>query len=47
MSDREISARLVLSVLTVKKHNHHIYRKMGVNNRLAAIAKARTLNLLA
>ncbi len=47
LSDREIAARLVLSVLTVKKHNRHIYHKLGVNSRLAAIAKAKTLNLVA
>lgn len=46
LSDREIATRLVVSVLTVKKHNRHIYRKMGVNNRLSAIAKAKTLRLL-
>ncbi|MBK8986596.1 MAG: hypothetical protein IPM39_11025 [Chloroflexi bacterium] len=46
LSDKEIAERLVLSVLTVKKHNRHIYQKLGVNGRHQAIAKAKTLNLL-
>jgi LuxR family maltose regulon positive regulatory protein len=45
LSDREIAAQLVLSVLTVKKHNRHIYHKLGVNSRLSAIATAKRLNL--
>jgi LuxR family maltose regulon positive regulatory protein len=46
LSDKEIAERLVLSVLTVKKHNRNIYQKLDVNGRRAAIAKAKTLNLL-
>lgn len=46
LSDRDIAERLVLSVLTVKKHNRHIYQKLGVSGRRAAIAKAKTLNLI-
>jgi LuxR family transcriptional regulator, maltose regulon positive regulatory protein len=46
LSDKEIAERLVLSVLTVKKHNRNIYQKLGVNGRRAAIAKAKMLNLL-
>lgn len=46
LSDKEIAERLVLSALTVKKHNRNIYQKMGVNGRRQAIAKAKTLNLL-
>jgi len=46
LSNKEIAGRLVLSVLTVKRHNRNIYLKMGVNNRRQAIAKAKTLNLL-
>jgi LuxR family maltose regulon positive regulatory protein len=46
LSDKEIAERLVLSVLTVKKHNHNIYQKLGVNGRRQAAAKAKTLNLL-
>ena len=47
LSDREIAERLVLSLLTVKKHNSHIYQKLGVTGRRAAIARAKTLNLIA
>jgi LuxR family maltose regulon positive regulatory protein len=46
LSDKEIAERLVLSVLTVKKHNRNIYQKLGVNGRRQAIAKAKTLNLI-
>lgn len=46
LSDKEIAERLVLSVVTVKKHNRNIYQKLGVNGRRPAIAKAKTLNLL-
>ncbi len=46
LSDKEIAERLVLSVLTVKKHNRNIYQKLGVNGRRQAAAKAKTLNLL-
>ncbi len=43
LSDKEIAERLVLSVLTVKKHNRNIYQKLGVNGRRQAAAKAKTL----
>jgi LuxR family maltose regulon positive regulatory protein len=46
LSDKEIAERLVLSVLTVKKHNRNIYQKLGVNGRRQAASKAKTLNLL-
>lgn len=46
LSDKEIAEKLVVSVLTVKKHNRHIYQKLGVNGRRQAAAKAKTLNLL-
>ncbi|MCA9876109.1 MAG: hypothetical protein KC441_20695, partial [Anaerolineales bacterium] len=46
LADKEIAEQLVVSVLTVKKHNRNMYRKLGVNGRRQAVAKAKTLNLL-
>ena len=46
LADKEIAERLVLSPLTVKKHMQRIYRKLGVDNRRAAVAKARSLGLI-
>ena len=45
-SNREIAQFLVLSVNTVKKHIFNICGKLGVQSRMQAIAKARTLDLL-
>jgi LuxR family maltose regulon positive regulatory protein len=45
-SNREIAQRLVLSRNTVKKHVFNICGKLGVQRRMQAIAKARTLDLL-
>ncbi len=46
LSYREIADRLVVSVNTVRFHVKGIYGKLGVENRAAAIAQARTLKLL-
>jgi LuxR family transcriptional regulator, maltose regulon positive regulatory protein len=46
LPDKEIAARLVLSLLTVKKHEQRIYRKLGVDNRRAAVAEARRRGLI-
>jgi LuxR family maltose regulon positive regulatory protein len=46
LADKEIAAHLVLSPLTVKKHMQRIYRKLGVDNRRAAVAEARRLGLI-
>jgi LuxR family maltose regulon positive regulatory protein len=46
LSDKEIANRLVLSPGTVRKHTLHIYGKLGVNNRRAAVAQARRLGLI-
>jgi LuxR family maltose regulon positive regulatory protein len=46
LSNREIGQLLDISILTVKSHATHIYRKMGVKRRHQAVAKARSLNLL-
>ncbi|MCW2766289.1 MAG: ATP-dependent transcriptional regulator, MalT-like, LuxR family [Nocardioides sp.] len=41
-----IARRLVVSLNTVRTHTKHIYTKLGVNNRRAAISKAHQLDLL-
>jgi LuxR family maltose regulon positive regulatory protein len=42
----DIARRLSVSVTTVRTHTQHIYAKLGVNNRRAAVRQARQLNLL-
>ena len=46
LSNREISVRLFLAVITVKGHNRNIFRKLQVRRRTEAIARARELGLL-
>lgn len=45
-SNRELAEKLFISQSTVKTHLVHIYAKLGVDNRTAAIAAARAENLL-
>ncbi len=47
MTNQQIADRLHVVVGTVKVHNHHIFGKLGVSNRVQALARARELNLLA
>ena len=42
-----IARELVVSLNTVRTHTKHIYTKLGVNNRRAAISRAHQLGLLA
>jgi len=42
----EIASRLVISLNTVKTHSRNIYSKLGVNNQMQAVGKARGLGLL-
>ncbi len=44
---REIARELVVTHGTVKLHTKHVYRKLSVNNRRAAVTLARELGLLA
>lgn len=46
MSNRAISRRLFISEATVKTHLVHIYEKLGVDNRTAAIAVAREQRII-
>ena len=42
----EIGEALFVSVNTVKAHQRAVYRKLGVDNRRAAVEKARNVGLL-
>lgn len=46
MSNREIAAALFISEATVKTHLVHVYSKLGVDNRTAAVEQARVRRLL-
>jgi len=45
-SNAEAARRLFVSENTIKWHLQHIYSKLGVKNRTAAVAAARALNLI-
>jgi pimeloyl-ACP methyl ester carboxylesterase/DNA-binding CsgD family transcriptional regulator len=46
LSDQQIADELFLSLNTIKWHNRQIYGKLGVRNRIQAIAQARLLGLV-
>ena len=46
LSNPEIASRLYLSPNTVKVHSRNIYSKLGVHNRMQAVARARALGIL-
>ena len=46
LSNREISERLFVALITVKGHNHRIFGKLQVQRRTEAVARARELGLL-
>jgi len=45
-SNQEIAEKLVVTLDTVKKHNNHIFGKLGVNSRVQAVIQARRLGLV-
>ena len=45
-SNQEIATRCCISLTTVKSHFRHIMKKLGVKNRMGAIALANTYGLL-
>ena len=45
-SNQEIAKMLVIALDTVKSHVTHIFEKLGVNNRVQAVARARALDWL-
>ena len=45
-SNKDVARQLFISLPTVKWHTSNIYGKLGVRNRTAAVAKARSLGLL-
>ena len=47
LTDKEIAQRLVISSFTVHTHTRHIFRKLGVNTRQAAVTTARAMGILA
>jgi LuxR family maltose regulon positive regulatory protein len=46
LTNREIAGRVFLSINTIKSHNRNIFEKLGVRNRMQAVAKARELGIL-
>ena len=46
LSRREIGQRMYVSLNTVKTHQRAVYRKLGVEDRDAAVARARQLGLV-
>jgi LuxR family maltose regulon positive regulatory protein len=46
LSNQEIAARLFIATSTVKGYVHGIFRKLEVDSRTGAVARARELNLI-
>ena len=46
LSQPEIAEQLYVSINTIRSHASHIYSKLGVRSRIAAVARAEELGLL-
>ena len=46
LSNQEIAARLVVTTGTIKKHLEHIYTRLDVHNRTAALVHAREMGII-
>jgi LuxR family maltose regulon positive regulatory protein len=46
LTNKEIAAKLYLSLNTVKVHNRHIYAKLNASSRIQAVSKAKALGIL-
>ena len=46
LTNKEIARELVVTTETVKLHTKHVYRKLSVNNRHAAVTLGKALGLL-
>ncbi len=46
LKNQEIGERLYISLNTIRYHTTNIFGKLGVDNRTAAVARARALNIL-
>jgi LuxR family maltose regulon positive regulatory protein len=47
LTNKEIARELVVTTETVKLHTKHVYRKLSVNNRRAAVTLGKALGLMA
>lgn len=45
-TNQQIADELIIAIGTVKAHNHSIYTKLGVSNRIRAVARARQAGLV-
>jgi len=46
LSNQQIADELVVALSTVRTHTKHIYRKLGVQGRIRAVARATALHVL-
>ena len=46
LTNQEVASRLYVALNTVKVHTRNIHAKLGVNNRIQAVARARALGVL-